>query len=387
MLKRELDRAGKGKISVTIYIDWFLPAYKAGGPVQTVANLVARPLPGLQFRIITSNREWDGAVLPVPADQWIAYNPWTEVYYSSRGTAPALQDRNAGTLYLNGMYSWQFVLKPLLLSEGRRKILSPRGMLLEGALAQKRWKKKLYLALWKGARLHHKVEFHATDKAEEAAIQKVFGNGVRVHRAANLPKQVALQPLLPKWKGSLVLLTIALLSPMKNILPVLQALQEVDRPVTYHIHGPVIDKAYWQQCRRVITSLPANIRVVYHGDVHPSEVEETLKKAHVFIMPSKSENFGHALYEALSAGRPVITSEATPWNGLREERAGINLDPQERGAISEAVLHFAAMDSDELQTWSTAARCYAEKRVNHEAIREEYCRMFGLSKTTVISGP
>lgn len=361
---------------LTIYIDWFLPAYKAGGPVQTVANLVAQPVEGLQYRIITSNREWDGTIIDVPSDQWLSYNPWTEVYYASWGTSVELLGRKDDTLFFNGMYSWDYVLKPLLFSKARRKIVSPRGMLHAGALSQKALKKKIYLALWKWAGLHRRIEFHATDRAEEAAIIKVFGNGVRVHIAANLPRSIALQSLPPKQPGALVILTIALLSPMKNILPVLQSMAGLEQAVTYHIYGPVIDNNYWQQCRKAIDSLPANIQVVYRGELHPSRVEETLQKAHVFIMPSKSENFGHAIYEALSAGRPVITSFATPWNGLAAAGAGQNVAPQNRAEITAAIRAFADMDENELGARSRGARAYAEKALDREAIRQQYHQMF-----------
>jgi glycosyltransferase involved in cell wall biosynthesis len=368
-------------VILTIYIDWFLPAYKAGGPVQTVANLVAQPLEGLRYRVITSNREWDGALINVPADQWLSFNSWTEVYYASRGLSTELLGAEGDTLYLNGMYSWQFVLKPLLFSKAHRKVLSPKGMLHAGALSQKALKKKLYLQVWKWAGLHRRVVFHATDSAEEAAIKKVFGNRVTVLVAPNLPKKMTAQPLWPKREGGLVLLTIALVSPMKNILPVLQALAGLEQAITYHIYGPVIDRAYWQQCQKGIAALPANIQVIYHGHIPPAQVEQTLQKAHVFIMPSKSENFGHALCEALLAGRPVITSHATPWNGLKEAGAGINLDPGDGAAIKAAIRFFAGMESEELQAWSAAARSYAERRTDQETVREQYRRVFGLIET------
>lgn len=366
-------------MTVTIFIDWFMPAYKAGGPIQTIANLVACPATDLRYRVVCSNREWDGTPLAVKADCWNPFNGGTEVYYSSRGTSKNLWGGREDTLFLNGMYSWNFVLKPILFSGARRKILSPRGMLHEGALSQKPFKKKIYLGLWKGLGLHRKVEFHATDEKEAASIREVFGKSVRVHLAANLPGAIAPQPLIPKKGGELHLLTIALLGPMKNILPVLQALQAVEQAVTYHIYGPVIDGAYWQQCLNAIAALPSHIRVTYHGHLHPSRLEAALQKGQVFILPSKSENFGHALYEALAAGRPVITSHGTPWNGLDAAAAGKNLDPQNGAAISDAIRFFAAMDEPEIKRWSAAARTYAENRINREKIREQYHRMFGLT--------
>ena len=367
---------------VTIFIDWFLPAYKAGGPIQTIANLVATPAEGLHYRVVCSNREWDGAPLDVRADRWLPFNPWTSVYYTSRGTGRVLWGGREEILYLNGMYSWNFVLKPVLFARARRKILAPRGMLHAGALSQKRWKKALYLGLWKRLGLHRKLAFHATDETEAAAIRNVFGEAVEIHLAANLPRVLAALPLIAKKRGELHLLTVALISPMKNILPVLQALQQVKERITYHIFGPVRDKAYWQSCRKVIAALPSHIHVTYHADLHPSRLEEALHLGQVVILPSRSENFGHALYEALVAGRPIITSHGTPWNGLLEARAGINLDPQKGEEICDAIRFFAGMDGEAINNWSAAARAYAEQKINRNKIINQYRQLFDAESST-----
>ncbi|RYZ52516.1 MAG: glycosyltransferase, partial [Chitinophagaceae bacterium] len=307
---------------------------------------------------------------------WLPFNRWTEVYYTSGTTGKALFNRREEVFFLNGMYSWHFVLKPLLLGRAKKMILSPRGMLLPGALAQKGLKKRLYLRLWKGAGLHRKVQFHATDSAEAASIRKVFGREVNIVVAANLPKSIQALPVLPKKRGDLVLVTVALLGPMKNILPVLKALAAVEQNLTYHIWGPVIDPVYWKDCEKAIKALPANIRVIHGGDLPPARLEEVLAAAHVFILPSRSENFGHALYEALAAGRPVITSHNTPWNDLQKESAGINVNPEKGEEITEALRFFAAMEEEELKTWSAGATGFANRRINREALAAQYHRLF-----------
>ncbi len=101
-----------------------------------------------------------------------------------------------------------------------------------------------------------------------------------------------------------------------------------------------------------------------------------LEEAHVFIQPSKSENFGHALYEALSAGRPVITSYHTPWKDLIESVAGFNVSVIDTSGIENAIHFFAQMSQDDLQKWSRGALAYAEREVDVDETREEYRRMF-----------
>jgi glycosyltransferase involved in cell wall biosynthesis len=167
---------------------------------------------------------------------------------------------------------------------------------------------------------------------------------------------------------------------MKNILPVLQALHMVPEPLCYHIYGPVKSRAYWQQCQAVIASLPSHIRVAYHGDLHPSRLEEVLQGCHVFILPSKSENFGHALYEALSAARPAITSHGTPWNGLEAATAGKNINPENGQELTDAIRFFGAMTRESLEYWNQGARRYAEGALNREEIKQQYRCMFGVYK-------
>ena len=96
---------------------------------------------------------------------------------------------------------------------------------------------------------------------------------------------------------------------------------------------------------------------------------------HVYIQPSDSENYGHSMVEALSAGLPLITSENTPWLNLQEEFAGVNvvLDPT---AISKAIDRFARMSQEEFDGMSAAAAAYIHKRVNLEEINQQYQRMF-----------
>ena len=121
---------------------------------------------------------------------------------------------------------------------------------------------------------------------------------------------------------------------MKNILLVLQALTKTEANIQYDIYGPVKDHDYWMLCKEQMKLLPKNISATWHDELQPGEVIVAMRDAQVFILPSKSENFGHSFYEALSAGRPVITSNHTPWNYLQKNSAGFAIicEPQRNRA-------------------------------------------------------
>jgi len=366
--------------------------------VQSIANMVQQlGAAAVEFKIFCSNKDLDGSLLTnVEFDKWINYNANTRVWYSSKNNLLPLIKKEIkkeapDLLFTIGIYSWPFNFKPLLFCRSVKKIISVRGMLHTGGLSQKGFKKKIYLQFWKVLGLHKRNIFHATDEEEKKYIQQVFGVKARVVVAANFPRVVQLQPVIEKKTGHLKLVSIALISPMKNILLVLEALQlavgsrqsspdgyrDGNSNIEYNIYGPVKEGKYWQECLAQIKKMPPNITVNYHGDIAPDKIEQALAKSHVFILPSKSENFGHAIYEALTAGRPVITSKATPWNNLQSAKAGINVSTDDTQELINAIDYFAGMNQEQLNEWSNAAREYALNAVDIYKIRKQYEVMFG----------
>lgn len=370
---------------ICITIPWFVPAFRAGGPVQSVANLVGQLKDNVQFYIICQDVDLNGAVLDgISVNEWIDFNGHTKVLYSAPGKISDTIVKQVGKLkpdilYIVGLFSWHFNIVPMLFCQGPTKILSTRGMLHPGALSQKRFKKKVYLQLFKLLEYHYKVHFHATNEEERNFISGYFGETAKVSVAGNFPNKLGPLQVAGKQRGNLRLVSISLVSPMKNILLVLKALHTVTSAVTYDIYGAIKDEEYWDLCKEEIKSLPGNVQVAYHKEIPPHRVKEALAPAHVFILPSKSENFGHAIFEALSAARPVITSHFTPWKELKESRAGINVAVEDFLEIAKAIQFFAAMDQQELKAWSEAAYLYSERSVDVEKLRREYGEMFGLT--------
>jgi glycosyltransferase involved in cell wall biosynthesis len=368
---------------ILITIPWFTPAYRAGGPVQSILNLVRNFNEGVEFRIFCSNKDLNGETLTVETDCWTAFNDHTQVWYASEEVSKTMTGQaeklKPDVLFIIGLFSWHYNIVPLLFCKAPLKILSARGMLHAGALAQKRFKKQVFLTALKMAGISRKVVFHATDTVELDFIKATFGNDAKVAIAQNYGRKVTAFDPPEKQPGRLKLITIAIISPMKNYLKVLEALAKTPGNIEYDIYGPVKDNAYWEFCREQIRSLPENIIVRYHGETEPNTVDKLLSESHVFIMPSESENFGHSIYEALSAGRPVITGKTTPWNNLLPAKAGINVsaDTEE---IKNAISLFVSMDNEEYKSFSAGAKNYIEQHTNEKEIDLQYRRLFHTSE-------
>ena len=368
-------------MKIFISIPWFSPAYKAGGPIQSIANMVQAMGETYTFYIFCSNEDADHQTLLVTAvNSWTHYNSHCHVFYATqpqrrKKMSNAIEEIQPDVLYIVGLFSPAFTLVPLFFGKAPLKILSVRGMLHPGALSTKSVKKNLYIAALKALGITRRCVFHGTDAAEQKIIKEIFGAKARVAVAGNFSKQLAPQTPLHKIENQLVLLSICLLSTMKNIGLVLAALGRCTANISYFIYGPVKDAAYWESCVAQINKLPTNITVYYSKACLPADVPVVLQKAHVFILPSKSENYGHAIIEALTVGLPVITSRHTPWNGLEAAGAGFNVEA-DVDSITTAIQHYAAMDHTGYAATAQHAAAYAEQRIDLQKIFEENEALF-----------
>lgn len=363
---------------------WFYPAYKAGGPVQSVKNTAtAMASDNMEVYILCSDKELDGTPIDVVRDKWVAYDKEVKVYYNSRygskqEVCSIISAVQPDVIFVNGIYSLPYTIYPILYTGAVRKILSVRGMLHPGALSQKALKKKIFLTIFKLRGLHRKAEYHATTDDEQQYIYGHFGKDKKVWVVPNLPNVMSYIPPAEKNISSLKLVSVSLISPMKNILLVLYALQNVKTNVIYHIYGPVKDAKYWGECQTAIARMPANVEVVYKGEMLPHRVHDTLREYHYFVLPSKSENFGHAIYEALSSGRPVITSHNTPWDGLEAAGAGYNINPEDVKSFTTLLDKLSEVDNNNYAQASANAKKYIEQQYNIDNIKERYREMFAI---------
>jgi glycosyltransferase involved in cell wall biosynthesis len=370
------------KKRVLISYAYFLPAYKAGGPVQSIANLCRNLKSEYDFFIICRNVDHNSnEPLPVEKDKWIDFESGTaRVNYisdkklSRKTILRLIDDVNPDYIFINGIFSPLFSIVPLLHGSGK-KIWSVRGMLHPGALSQKRLKKRIFLFVLRLLNVQKNV-FHATDEKERNFVKLVLGKEVNVLVAQNFPNNFSELIKQPKLPGLLRLVSIALISPMKNHLLVLKALMEVKGNVIYDIFGPVKDEVYWQECQKLIRQLPPNIKVEYKGSVDPSKVSEILALYDSFILPSKSENFGHAIFEALSGGLPVITSHNTAWNELEANNSGWNVDIDNSDELTAVIERIISYDEFTWSTLRAGSKDLASKAIDREKIKIQYSYLF-----------
>jgi glycosyltransferase involved in cell wall biosynthesis len=378
---------------IFLVYDHFYPAYKAGGPVQSLVNMVRALHTQYDFYVLCKPHEMNETVL-LPGIKVNTWMPWEDgkanVYYRNykTGQQHELQQLYSfvkpDVIFINGLFSLHFNIRPLQYAVAYIKqhkhcklILSARGMLHPGALSQKPFKKKIFLAFFKLAGWHKQVHWHATDAQEQEYIQQEFGTSMNISTAGNFPNMLPVTSGPFKKEEELIMGTVALISPMKNHLAVLHALTQVSSTVIWHIYGPVKDDAYWKECEQTIAQLPPTVKIQYHGELPPSELATAMKQIQLFIMPSKSENFGHALLEALSAGKPVITTNTTPFKDLKASTAGytVQIDKLDE-QLPETLRFFASMNHTQFESYAQGAAAFARGFVNIATTKQQYQTLF-----------
>ncbi|WP_430810967.1 MULTISPECIES: glycosyltransferase family 4 protein [unclassified Carboxylicivirga] len=408
------------KRKILIFIDWFLPGYKAGGPVRSMANMVEYLKDDYAFYIVTRNTDYTETTpyTGIESNTWVDFSPHVKVFYADeahqdkKNYRNLIREMNPNAVYINGVYSWKFSILPLMVAKkagAHQVIVAARGMLAASAIDVKEGKKKLFLRLARLADLYKNTVFHATNEKEKQDIKDSLGKNIRIKIADNLPKSKlpAIKPIA-KQRGNLRLVSLARIAPEKNTLFALEQLAglgHVAGNITFHLYGQVYNESYWQQCQTVMAQLPDNIQVEHMGTVDADLVGETIQQYHALYLPTRGENFGHVILESLSAGRPVLISDQTPWRGLINEKAGwdislelksgkvdeLNVESASRvqcpmsgvrGPESESSAWCAVirtlleMEREEFDSWCTGARNRAEAFVYNPALKEAYRKLF-----------
>ena len=377
------------KKKILVLVDWFAPGYKAGGPIQSCVNFAFAMKKEFDVHVLTTDTD-HGETKPyegIPTGRWTRdLDPDIKVLYLPKTglTRNHLKEQidavDADYIYLNHLFSPLFVVYPLWLKySGKLKgevVVCPRGALYDSALAVKTYKKTPFLKIFRWMGLHKRVLFHATNEREKQAILQYFP-GSRVRIADNLPNmnQGPFQTC-PKEPGTVRCIFIARIVPIKNLLFLLKALEGVRARVELTVIGPAEDRTYWAECSKAIEALPAHIKVDYRGPKRNDELMSILREHHLFVLPTTGENFGHSIFEALLAGRPVLISDQTPWLGLAEKRAGWDLPLADTGGFTRVIEDVAAWDAARFEEWARAAWSFAHTFINNPELPGQYIKLF-----------
>ncbi|MCB0752068.1 MAG: glycosyltransferase, partial [Ignavibacteriae bacterium] len=314
-----------------IFSDWYLPGYKAGGPITSIYNLTSLLYNTFEIYIVTSDRDLGDlhAYDNIPLNQWVKREHINVYYVKNSVKAPLviyaiLTEKNYDAIYLNSMWSVKYTLFPLLylrFSKLKNVVIAPRGMLKSSAIKYKESKKRIFLFLLIKTDLLKSITFHATDEQEKADIKMIFPKN-NIQQISNVPSSPIHEIIRTKKVGACNLVFTGRLHPIKGLDILLKAIKNITHNIHLEIIGPIEDKEYELTCKSIINTLNPNATVNFNGSLPYEKIIDIYRKSHVFILPTKGENFGHSIFEALLSGLPVIISDQTPWRDLKQKKVG-----------------------------------------------------------------
>ena len=378
---------------VLTFLACYLPGYKSGGPVRTIANMVDQLGDEFAFRIVTRDRDRGDAepYSTIEVGKWNSVGK-AEVLHlppeqqKLRSVAGILRRVPHEVLYLNSFFDPVFTIYPLLarrvgLAPSNNTIVAPRGEFSRGALELKWIKKNAYIHGARLAELYRDVVWQASSEHEIEDIRRVMrGEGRRACVAPNMPSSakngfIATHSVEKETGDELEVLSLSRITPMKNLKYALGVLRQVNVPVRFDIYGPVADKDYFNRCQRVVEQLPSHVRVRYCGEVPHEEVVSRMVEADLFFLPTRGENYGHVVAEAISAGTPVLISDQTPWRNLEAKGVGWDLPLSDEGRFVQAIEAIHRMPIEERQLWRSRIRRFAREVLGGSEAREANRRL------------
>ena len=354
------------KPTVLVVMDYYLPAYKAGGPVRSIANMVDLLADEFDFYIVARDRDCDGtqSFAGIETERWLERDGCHVCYVrGARSLRRAFHGVAFDLVYLNSFFSSfaivTLALRRLGLMRRTPVLLAPRGELSSRALGLKRTKKRLFVTLARSIGVHRGVIWQASSDMERREIAAYSSGPARV--TPNIPARVEVAPedlerKPPKNSGEARFVFLSRLARKKNLDFALHLLAETEGRIVFDVYGTPEDRRYVDLCTGLMERLPQNVAARFLGPIPPERVQETLLDYHFFLFPTLNENFGHVILEALLAGLPVITSDQTYWRNLERSAAGWDIALENRAGFLERLRDCVGLDAGEYGRMSRSAQ-------------------------------
>ena len=298
----------------------------SGGPSRSVPALAESQSQFADVRVTVLYRDRGNPVVKL-AKSKVIYQALTggDVLFGS-GLKPAFQSGADCIVHLHGVWS------PMLhraAGYARKQslpyVISTRGMLAQWAMGHKALKKKIAWRLYQEGDLKGAAVLLVSSEFEREDVSALLPESTVVvipNGCEERPAEVHAYVALPSDKSCRWALAMGRLHPVKGFAELIEAWAGLGSPDwRLAIAGPDED-GYRTRLEQLIGKHDLGDRVVMLGEVNDAQKWSLLDQCELFVAPSKTENFGMAIAEALQSGTPVITTTGTPWRELNTYDCG-----------------------------------------------------------------
>jgi glycosyltransferase involved in cell wall biosynthesis len=384
-------RAAVRVLHVTPY---FAPAFRYGGPPRSVLGLCrALGRAGIEIEVLTTTADGpaDLPVSPSGGDTFegvaVRYleRSFPQRLFGARGLGAALDVAIARSdvVHVHGLWTvpaWAAARRAR--RAGVPLVISPRGMLDPGSMAQRAWRKRIAYRLLERRSLLDAAFLHATSDSEARALRAwapgapvvMLPNGVEPPATPSMAPG-ALRRRLGVPAGAPIVTFLGRIHPIKRLDLLAQAFERVlarEPRARLVIAGPD-ERGHRRTLEPRFAAMAS--AVTWAGELGDEEKWALLADSTLLVQCSDSESFGLSAAEAMAAGLPVVATRTCPWEEIETAGAGfwVTQDPE---AIAGAMLTVLA-DPARAHAMGEHGRALVHRRYSWETVASEMAQWYG----------
>jgi len=223
---------------------------------------------------------------------------------------------NIDFIHIHGLWDLKFILFFITAKlKNKKVIISPHGMLDPESFKVKSFKKKIAFFFYQRLVLIGSDLIIVNSKKKK----KNFLKKVNHKKVTVIPHGIILTKIKKKTnKGLLHSVYFSKIHPIKNLLQLVKiwSISKKLKKFKLTIYGEIDDGEYFNKINNIINK---SKNIFYCGKIGSNKILN-LSYYDIFIFPSKSENFGLVVLEALNAGLYLILNKTLPWKNLENNR-------------------------------------------------------------------
>lgn len=374
-------------------------AARYGGPSRAIFEM-CRAVQGEQVDALIVTTDSDGPDrLPVELGRPFAYKgvltifftrQWSEAFKYSQPLARWLETNvtRFDVVHIHAVFSHACLAAGHSCRRHRVPyVVRPLGSLDPWSLRQKRLRKQLLWLAGAGQMLREATVVHYTTVEERRLAEGALGLGrgvviplgidTDVLRASRMPGTFRVRH--PSLGKDPYILVLCRLHPKKGLELFLEVFLDLTRREEF-LHWRLVvagegETGYVARLKGLIHEQAGSRRVLFTGWLDGAERVAALREAALLALPSRQENFGLSVVEALACGVPVLVSAHV--NLAKEIHAAgagwiVNLD---KSALSEALIE-ALREEGERISRGCAGRDLVRSRFTWPAVATELAQLY-----------
>jgi len=272
----------------------------------------------------------------------------------------------------------------------KKLVMSPRGGLDPVRLAHSAWKKKMVGWIDRLCFKYASV-IHATSVAEANWVTMYLGESYKsktriVPNGLSVPKDDCCKQQSSALTGERTVLSLGRLHPLKGLDLLVEAWHTLSVSKQADGWRLLIAGPDEQGVKSKLVTLCETLNLKnceFCEGVYNEQKWELLKGADVFVLPSKSENFGIVAGEALVCGVPVVMTDIGPWKVEMERCFGESVSARpiqfvetSVQGIADGLLRVMALDDGARAEMGRNGRAWICKEFQWERVAERMIEVY-----------